>query len=159
MEESFENTKGKSFYRNLGSRLLYVAMGVILALAVKQGLSFALSSDMPVVAVLTESMQHDNVEYTHYQWLENTYGYSEEYIDSWSVPTGFLVGDMPVIKAMENACKVKTPEGIGIGSTEDEIIKAYGEPSRRRENKIFYKDMRTSFGLAEAKVIGIWLHH
>ena len=63
----------------------------------------------------------------------------------------------PMFKAMEEACKFKTAEGIGIGSTEVQIIKAFGQPTRRRDDKLLYKDKRISFSLAEGKVIGIWV--
>ncbi len=103
--------KGLSaWYSSLASPIFYIVLGVFMAFAVKQGLSYALSSDMPVVAVLSQSMQHDDASHTHYGWLEDTYGYSEEYIDSWPVPTGFLVGDMPVI------------EGSGVYKVGDVIV-------------------------------------
>ena len=62
-----------------------------------------------------------------------------------------------IIKVMEQACKFKTAEGIGIGSTEAQVIEAYGEPTNRRGNRLMYKDKRISFTLAEDKIIGIFL--
>lgn len=82
--------------------IFYVFLGIGLALVARQTLAFALSTEMPVVAVVSTSMQHDYAEQTHYQWLEDNLGYSESYIKSWSIPTGFLVGDMPVVKGEEN---------------------------------------------------------
>jgi len=81
--------------------MLYVALGVFMAFAVKQTLAVALSSDMPVVAVLSQSMEHDDAQATHYEWLDDKLGYSEDYVDSWPVPTGFMVGDMPVIQGSD----------------------------------------------------------
>lgn len=80
--------------------IFYVFLGIGLALVAKQTLAFSLSTDMPVVAVVSESMQHNNAEQTHYQWLEDRFGYSESYINSWSVPTGFLIGDMPIVQGV-----------------------------------------------------------
>ena len=56
-----------------------------------------LSTDTPVVAVVSGSMEHKNPEATHYQWLEKNMGYNESYIESWPVPDGFSVGDMPIV--------------------------------------------------------------
>jgi len=78
--------------------LFYVFLGIGLALVVKQTMVYALSSDMPVVAVVSQSMQHDNPDQTYYSWLEQKMGYTKEYINSWPVPTGFLVGDMPIVQ-------------------------------------------------------------
>ena len=63
----------------------------------------------------------------------------------------------PMFKAMEQAFKFKTAEGIGIGSTEVQITKALGEPTKRADDKLLYKDMRMSFTLDEGKVTGIWV--
>lgn len=78
--------------------VVYAILGIIIALLSNQTLGFVLSTDMPVVAVVSSSMQHDNEEVTHYKWLEDNLGYNRSYIDSWSVPNGFNVGDMPVIQ-------------------------------------------------------------
>ena len=63
----------------------------------------------------------------------------------------------PMFKAMEEACKFKTAEGIGIGSTEVQIIKAFGQPTARRDIRLIYRDERIFFSLSEGKVIGIWV--
>lgn len=78
--------------------IFYIFLGIGLAIVAKQVLSFTLSTDMPVVAVVSPSMQHDHAEQTHYTWLEDHLGYNESYIKSWSIPTGFLVGDMPIVQ-------------------------------------------------------------
>lgn len=77
--------------------LFYIILGGIFALIANQLLALALSTDLPVVAVVSSSMQHDNDDQTHYAWLESRLGYSREYINSWSIPTGFFVGDMPIV--------------------------------------------------------------
>jgi len=63
----------------------------------------------------------------------------------------------PVLKALEEACKFKTAEGIGIGSTEAQVVEAFGQPTRRKDNQLLYMDERICFFLADDKVIGIWL--
>ena len=62
-----------------------------------------------------------------------------------------------ILKAMEKACKFKTAEGVGIGSTESQIVKEFGQPTRRKDNQLFYKDERIRFFLIDDKVIGIAL--
>jgi len=76
--------------------LFYSFLGVAFAFLFSHGLALALSTDTPVVAVLTASMQHNNPEQTYYGWLESR-GYTKSEIDSWPVPTGFFVGDMPIV--------------------------------------------------------------
>ena len=64
---------------------------------------------------------------------------------------------LPIVKSMEKSCKFKTAEGLGIGSTESQIVKAFGEPTKRKSNQLFYKDKRTAFFLSDDKTIGIVL--
>lgn len=79
--------------------IFYAILGVIIAFLVNQTLGFALTTDLPVVAVVTSSMQHDDsTEINHYQWLEKKFGYNRSYIDSWSIANGFSVGDMPIVQ-------------------------------------------------------------
>ncbi len=61
-------------------------------------LANALQTDLPVVAVISSSMQHDNPQLTYYGWLEGNLKYSRTYIDSWSVSNGFEIGDMPIVQ-------------------------------------------------------------
>ncbi|MCD6393676.1 MAG: hypothetical protein J7M40_09230, partial [Planctomycetes bacterium] len=65
--------------------------------------------------------------------------------------------DTAVVKALEKACKFKTAEGVGIGSTEARITDAFGPPTRRSGNRLLYKEKGMAFTLADDKVIGIWL--
>ncbi len=54
------------------------------------------------------------------------------------------------------ACRCRTKEGIGIGSTEEEIIAAYGQPAGRRESQLIYSALSTRFVVVDGKVIGMW---
>jgi len=90
--------KKKIWEREIAGSLFYIILGIVLAVVVKQLLVFGLSTDMPVVAVLSQSMQHNDVERTHYEWLADRMGYDRTEIDSWPIAGGFLVGDMPIIK-------------------------------------------------------------
>lgn len=82
--------------------LIYAALGVLIAFLVNQTLGFALTTDLPVVAVVTSSMQHDeSTEMNHYQWLQKNFGYNRNYIDSWPISNGFLVGDMPIVQGAQ----------------------------------------------------------
>jgi signal peptidase I len=83
------------------SSVLYIFLGVSLALLTKQALAMGLSTEMPVVSVVSPSMQHDNADITHYQWLYTHLNYSNSYVNSWPVPNGFLIGDMPIVKGEE----------------------------------------------------------
>jgi len=65
--------------------------------------------------------------------------------------------DTPIVKELEKACKFKTAEGIGIGSTEARITDAFGPPTRRSGSRLLYKGKGMAFTLADDKVIGIWL--
>jgi len=89
---------GKIRSSGVFSTLFYVFLGIGMALVVKQGLAFGLTTDMPVVAVVSASMQHDHASQTHYQWLRDNLGYDGAYVDSWPMPTGFLIGDMPIVQ-------------------------------------------------------------
>ena len=64
---------------------------------------------------------------------------------------------LPIVKAMEKACKFKTADGIGIGSTEDQVLKAFGQPTKRSNGMLRYKGNRMSITLANGKVIGMWV--
>lgn len=72
------------------------------------GLGFLLRTDLPVVAVISESMTHDHTtEIVHYKFLEEKYGYSRNYIESWPIKNGFRKGDVLVIKGVDkNEVKV-----------------------------------------------------
>jgi len=54
------------------------------------------------------------------------------------------------------ACRCRTEKGIGIGSTEAEIIAAYGEPTTKRGPRLMYRQLNARFVLADGKVIGMW---
>ena len=53
----------------------------------------------------------------------------------------------------------KTAEGVGIGSTEEDVVQAHGEPTRREsEGKdLRYEPMGMLFFLKDGKVVGIWV--
>lgn len=79
--------------------VIYAALGIFIAFLVNQTLAFALTTDLPVVAVVTSSMQHDeSTEINHYQWLQKNFEYNRSYVDSWPITGGFLIGDMPIVQ-------------------------------------------------------------
>lgn len=80
---------------------VYVALGVTFAFLASQLFSVVLNTDYPIVAVVSQSMQHDRVEVSHYKWLNDKFGYTREEIDSWPIAGGFLVGDMPIVQGVE----------------------------------------------------------
>jgi len=79
--------------------VVYAALGILIAFLVNQVLAYGLSTNLPVVAVVSGSMVHDSsTPANHYQWLENNMGYSRSEIDSWPIKDGFLIGDLPIIQ-------------------------------------------------------------
>jgi hypothetical protein len=58
------------------------------------------------------------------------------------------INNAPAVKA----CKYQTVEGIGIGSTESEIISAYGEPSKRSKGALTYNELGMRFELDGGQV-------
>ena len=83
--------------------MAYVYLGIIAALLLNRalGLGFLLNTDLPVVAVVSDSMTHDSlVEKNHYEFLEKNLGYSREEVDSWPIKNGFLKGDVLVVRGV-----------------------------------------------------------
>lgn len=79
-----------------------VILGVVFAFLFYQFLGIALGTELPVVAVVSASMQHDNADVTYYQWLQNKYGYNRSYVNSWPITGGFAIGDMPIVQRSNN---------------------------------------------------------
>ena len=79
---------------------IYFAM--ILAFGTYKLIGLFLSTPVPIVAVVSPSMQHDNPELTFYGWLEKNLGYNRSYINSWPINKGFEVGDMPIVIGSNN---------------------------------------------------------
>jgi hypothetical protein len=106
-EEKFRGHRQKKSFKQKFDELtdgwfgyvVYGALGIFFAFLLNQALALALSSDLPVVAVVTGSMVHDGTTaVNHYKWLEKNLGYNNSYIDSWPISNGFLIGDMPVVQ-------------------------------------------------------------
>jgi hypothetical protein len=82
--------------------LPYIYGGTLFAFLAHYMLGVIFSTSFPVVAVVSSSMQHDNVQITHYDWLEKNMGYNKTYIDSWPIKNGFSIGDMPIVKGSDD---------------------------------------------------------
>ncbi len=80
---------------------IYIALGILCGLIFFKSLCVLLNTNTPITWVSSTSMQHDNVELTHYKWLEEQLNYTREFINSWPYKKGFLKGDMPIIRGME----------------------------------------------------------
>jgi len=79
--------------------IFYAALGVLIAFLLNQALAVALSTNLPVVAVVSNSMLHDSTtESTHYNWLMQNLGYNRTYVDSFPVVNGFSKGDLPIVQ-------------------------------------------------------------
>jgi len=105
VEESWRR-KEKSIWKKVTEGwfgyIFYALLGIVIAFFLNMSLGLALNTDLPVVAVVTSSMVHDDsTEINHYQWLEKNFGYTREYIDSWPIPNGFSAGDLPIIQGSD----------------------------------------------------------
>jgi len=112
--------------------MAYIYLGIIAALLLNKalGLGFLLNTDLPVVAVVSDSMTHDSlVEKNHYQFIEKNLGYSREEIDSWPIKNGFLRGDVLVVKGV-------TKEDLKVGEVVVYDIKGQDTPIVHRIVKI-----------------------
>ena len=79
----------------------YIAFGIVAAYLLNLGLGLALGTNLPIVAVVSDSMSHDSLtDIRHYQFLQENLGYSKEQIDSWPITGGFLKGDVLLIKGV-----------------------------------------------------------
>jgi len=80
----------------------YIVLGVVAAYLLNFSLGLAMGTDLPVVAVVSDSMTHDvTTSERHYEYLEGKYGYTTEEIDSWPITGGFLRGDALVVVGTE----------------------------------------------------------
>ena len=80
----------------------YIILGVVAAYLLNFGLGMALGTDLPVVAVVSDSMTHDvTTHLRHYEYLQDKYGYTQEEVDSWPITRGFLKGDALVVVGTE----------------------------------------------------------
>jgi len=76
----------------------YILLGVVAAYLLNFGLGLVLGTDLPVVAVVSDSMTHDvTASVRHYEYLQEKYGYTQEEVDSWPITGGFLKGDALVV--------------------------------------------------------------
>ena len=88
----------------LEENIKFFAIAILLILFMNYGLGFILKTDLPVVAVISESMTHDGTtEYVHYKYLEAEYGYKREVVDSWPIKNGFRKGDVLVIRGVNES--------------------------------------------------------
>lgn len=80
----------------------YIAIGLFTAIALNYISGFILGTDLPYVAVVSESMTHDQTtETNHYQFLMNKYGFTREQIDSFSINNGFRKGDVLIVRGID----------------------------------------------------------
>ena len=98
MLKKIKKTWGKLTEGWLGY-VTYALLGILFAFIVYHSLGYGLHTDMPVVAVYGNSMEHDSsVETDHYQWLEKNLNYSRNQINSWPYSNGLSMGDMPIVR-------------------------------------------------------------
>lgn len=91
------------YYYKKEDYLPYIFGGAIAALVLLEIMGIILTTRLPAVAILSGSMVHDDTaENSHYKWLEQNLGYNRSYIESWSCPNGFLIGDLAIIQGEDN---------------------------------------------------------
>lgn len=159
--EGYEKTEKNSKWSKLTNgwigTFFYVFLGIGMALLAKEALAFGFSTEMPVVAVISESMQHDNADQTHYNWLETNLGYDEEYVNSWSIPTGFFVGDMPLVQGQDEyeIGDVIVYEGGGQSfPTIHRIIKINGDGTYQTKGDNNIKQLTYEFSVSDEQIYG-----
>jgi signal peptidase len=79
---------------------IYLALGYIIAVGANAGLSYGLNTNYPVVAVVSTSMEHSNVENTFYPWLEQN-NISVENARQWRFDKGLHKGDLVVVHGVD----------------------------------------------------------
>lgn len=88
-KEIFENVK-------------YILFGIVAAYLLNFGLGLALRTNLPIVAVVSDSMKHDSLtDVRHYDYLEDM-GYSPDEVNSWPITGGFLKGDVLVVTGVSD---------------------------------------------------------
>jgi len=81
---------------------IYIGLGVITAIVLNFLLGAVLGTNLPVVAVVSDSMTHDSVTGKfHYAFLNENFGYTEEEIGNWPINSGFLKGDVLLIQGVD----------------------------------------------------------
>ena len=81
----------------------YILLGVFAAYLLNFSLGLALGTELPVVAVVSNSMTHDSTTLErHYEYLQENFGYTEDQVDSWPIKSGFLKGDVLVVKGVDD---------------------------------------------------------
>ena len=67
--------------REVFDTLKYIILGIVVAYLLNFSMGKALNTDLPVVAVISDSMTHNRLtQINHYQYLENYFDYTEEEI-------------------------------------------------------------------------------
>ena len=80
----------------------YVYLGIAAAYILNFGLGLLFGTDLPVVAVVSDSMTHDvSTATNHYQFLQDNLGYTRDEVYSWPLNNGFLKGDVLVVIGVE----------------------------------------------------------
>jgi len=100
--------KGKNLMEGWIGTLIYIILGIVVAYLMNFILGLILKTDLPVVAVVSRSMTHDETTpFVHYEWLEKHLNLTKDEIDSWPLKDGFRRGDILVVMGVNrNELKV-----------------------------------------------------
>ena len=94
--------KGKDLMEGWVGTLVYIVLGIVIAYSINFLLGIVLKTDLPVVAVVSRSMTHDETTpLVHYMWLEQNLNLTREEIDSWPLSNGFRRGDILVVVGVD----------------------------------------------------------
>jgi len=75
----------------------YIFLGYLIAIGANYALAVGLNTDYPVVAVVSDSMEHPNYEETYIKWFENR-NYTREQLEEFSFNNGIRLGDLVVVR-------------------------------------------------------------
>lgn len=113
------------------------------------------------VGQMKDALGDPDVDATGISWMYNSLGIEVVAKDKQTVSAISLgnPNNLPTgpAQTLQKACKFKTAEGTGIGSTTDEVIAALGQPTSQTEKRLAYKDKKMFIGLRDGKVTGFWL--
>lgn len=90
--------KEASVLRDVAEIGLYIFLGYIIAVSANMGLAYALGTNYPVVAIVSTSMEHDNVDEYH-SWL-TAQNITEDEWESWSFSRGMMRGDIVAVQGV-----------------------------------------------------------
>ncbi|MDP7260464.1 MAG: signal peptidase I [archaeon] len=82
--------------KEVAETILYMFFGFVIAVLGHAALGYALETDYPVVSVVSESMEHDDVR-TYREWFTDR-NFDETELEKWPFSKGMNKGDLVLVK-------------------------------------------------------------